>query len=223
VNGLAVREAPMVTSPIAQGYQFDGVQSWEPVGEIRLNAGDSVWVQLGPMPIGDTVWYLVWPGEGQVPWDSNGDFETVGGWDPAWVAAAVGEDEYLSLYRRSDPSENTPWPTGGPQTLMIAGTGDYMSDPQVQHDLFGLSWAVTADDHPSPCAFEVTLLPDDAAEPVLAVDVSTSGFEQGPQTGPSAVLNTPWEPSAGSSSSSFTVSISSGCTWAVMLWPLAHD
>jgi hypothetical protein len=216
VNGLAVRQSPSLTSPLAQGSRFDGAQT-VPTGDVRLNAGEFVSVELGSLPIGDVVWYLVWPAE-----DARFHYAPTLGWQ-GWVAASVGEDEYLSWYRRTESSEYESWTSEGPQTLMVSGTGDYESEPQVQHDMFAFYWAVAADDHPSPCAFSVTMRSEGRAEPVTAIETSTSGVDLGPTDGPSSVLNTPWAPAAETSSDTFTVSISSGCTWAVRLWPLAHD
>jgi len=226
VNGLAVRQAPSLTSPLAQGYRNDAV-TMVPTGDVRLNAGDFVSVHLGPLPIGDTVWYMVWPAEDArlhysptATWDSNGDIETVGGSDPAWVAASVSEDQYLTLYQRPSTSEIEQFlPVG----LTLSGMGDYESEPQARHDLFLFNWAAAVDDHPSPCAFSVTLVPEDGAEPVVAIETSTSDVAQGPLGGPGAVPSTPWGPSAGSSWDSFTVSITSGCTWTVGLHALHHD
>jgi len=89
VNGLAVRVAPTLTSPLAQGVG----ENAEPMGDVRLGVGDFVSVQLGPLPIGEIVWYLVWPAEdarlgySTLWWDTNGD-DPDGGVNPGWVAAS---------------------------------------------------------------------------------------------------------------------------------------
>ena len=213
----------MLTSPLAQGYR-DVVGTAQPTGDVRINAGYFVSVHLGPLRNGDTVWYLVWPAEDArfhyntgIWWDSNGDFDTVGGVDPGWVAASVGDDQYLTQYRQAEP-------TGiGEGFLMLSGTGDYESGPLPRYDLWGFNWAVAANDHPSPCAFAVTLVPEEGAEPFVAVKTSTIDVEQGPVTGPRSQIGMPWGPSAGGSWDAFTVSISSGCTWTVGLWLHGHD
>jgi hypothetical protein len=212
-----------VTSPLALGYESVG-GTVQPIGDVRLDAGYYVSVQLGPLRNGDTVWYLVWPAVdarfnyNPGPWwDSNGDFQTVGGVDPGWVAASVGDDQYLSFYRRPDPSEIAS------DHLMVAGTGDYASGPLPRHDLWLFQWAVAVDGRPSPCAFSVTTVPAAGEEPVVAIDTSTTDVDAGPATGIGSMLSVPWGPSAGGSWDSFTVSISSGCTWAVGLWLLGHD
>ena len=193
---------------LAQGRGLDG----SALGDVRLNVGDFVSVQLGPLPIGDTVWYQVWPAE-----DARLNYSTVW-WDTGWVAASVGADQYLVLHRRPEPSEYESWPPGGPHALMVSGTGDYTSGPQPRHDLFRLDWALALDDYPPPCSFSVTLVPESGAEAVVAIATSTSEVELGP-----SFPNTPWGASAGDSWDTFTVSIRTECTWAVGLWPEAHD
>jgi hypothetical protein len=47
VNGLAVRVSPTLSSPLAQGI--------ERAGDVRLDAGDYVSVELGRLAIGDVV------------------------------------------------------------------------------------------------------------------------------------------------------------------------
>lgn len=227
VDGLAVRVSPSLGSSLAQGFRSMPDNTLEPIGDVRLNAGDFVSVHLGPLLIGDTIWYMVWPAEdgrlnfSTVWWDTNGD-DPVGGVNPGWVAASVGEEQYLALERRPDSSEYESWAPGGPKTLVISGTGDYTSEPQARHDLYGLNWAAAASDGPSPCSFSVTLVPEAGAESVVVVDTSISDIEQGPMSGPDSIPNTPWGASA-DSWDSFTVSIRSGCSWVVRLSPLPHD
>jgi hypothetical protein len=230
VDGLAVRSAPSVISPLAKVYRWNG-QTHLAIGDARLAAGDYVSVELGPLQIGDTVWYLVWPAEDarlhyspSQSWDANGDFETNGGNDPAWVAASVAEDQYLTLFRTTDPSEYANWPAGGPMTVMVSGTGDYMSEPQVQHDMYDFDWAAAVPDQAVPCSFSVTLVPEDGAEPVLVIETAVADSEQGPTQGPAGVVDTPWDGSAGHPGDAlFRVSVRSGCAWAFKLEPLPHD
>ncbi len=220
VNGLAVRVSPTLSSPLAQGI--------ERTGDVRLDAGDYVSVELGPLLIGDVVWYLVWPAEdarlnySTLWWDTNGD-DPVGGVNPGWVAAAVGEDQYLSLYRPTDPSEYTSWPAGGPMTLMVSGSGDYVSEPHVQHDRFSIRWAVAVQHQAAPCSFSVALLPEDGAEPVVVIDTSVDDVIEGPVPGPTGVVHAPWGASAGDLGDLFRVVVRSGCAWTLKLTPLPHD
>ena len=208
-----------------QGDLVVGVPVAEPIGVVRLNEGDYVSVHLGPMPIGDTIWYLVWPAEGAMLFHSKISWNTAAsdgsGSSPGWVAASVGADIFLSLYRRPDPSEYGFGSAGRPATLMTDGRGDYESGPQARHDLFWIYWAVAARDS-SPCAFSMTLRPDGEAAQVVAVAATTSGLLQGPLTGPDSP-DTPWGRAAGGDWETFTLAIDSTCTWAIRLAPMAHD
>ena len=221
VNGLAVRVSPTLSSPLAQGIERSG--------DVRLDAGDYVSVELGPLISDDVVWYLVWPAEdarlhySTLWWDTNGD-DPIGGVNPGWVAASVGEDQYLTLYRPTDPSEYGSWPAGGPMTLMASGTGDYVSEPHVQHDLFGFAWAAAVHDQPSPCSFSVTLVPQDGSEPMVVIETEVADVEQGPVSGQAGLVHTSWGASAGDPGDPlFSVSVRSTCAWTMKLAPLPHD
>jgi hypothetical protein len=227
VTGLAVRVEPARSSPLMHGYRVQSDP--EDLGEVRLNPGDLVNVWLGPLTIGDTVWYLVQPGpdaagnySGDILWRSSSDSLAP---TSGWVAASVGQDQYMALERRPDPSEYESWSNipGGPHTLTASGKGNYDSGPQIRHDMYAFTWAVAVDSAPPPCAFAVRLLPDDGSDPVIGIDRSTAAFNQGPMEGLGSVLNTPWPGSAGGTTETFTVSIRSGCTWTIGLQPLAHD
>jgi hypothetical protein len=230
VDGLAVRSGPSVTSSLAKVYRWNG-ETHVAIGDARLSAGDYVSVELGPLQIGDTVWYLVWPAEDARlhynpggSWDANGDFETDGSNDPGWVAASVAQDQHLTLYRPTDPSEYESWPEGGPRTLLASGTGDYLSEPLVQHDMYDFDWAAAVQDRPVPCSFSVTLLPEDGAEPVLAIEAAVADTDVGPVSGIEGIVDTPWAGSAGQTGDPlFRVSVRSECTWTLKLAPLAHD
>jgi hypothetical protein len=213
VKGLAVRAAPMRSSPLVQGNRFDGT-SVVPVGEIRLNIGDFVSVQLGPLPIGDTVWYLAWPAQ-----DARLHYSLVT-WinGPGWVAASVGKDQYLTLYRRPETSEVEEYMPVG---LTVSGTGNYESKPQARSDLFAFGWAIALNDAPAPCPFSVSLVPAFGAEAVVAVETSTTGVTPGPAQGPDSQINATWP--AGGTWDSYTVSIRSTCTGTVGLHVLGHD
>ena len=188
---------PKPQSPLAQGIKRvthdTAPDTLTSAGDVRLEAGDYVSVDLGPLAIGDVVWYRVWPAEdaqlhySTLWWDTNGD-DPVGGVNPGWVASSVGEDQYLTLYRPTDPSEYEAWSAEGPMTLMASGTGNYVSEPYVQHDLFDFEWAAAVDDQSAPCSFSVTLLPENGAEPVIAIETSIAHVEQGPESGIAGLL-----------------------------------
>jgi len=224
VNGLAVRDAPLLSSSVVAGYRWDfragGLQ--EPVAEVRLGAGNTVIVELGPLPIGDTVWYQV-SSVGHVEPSTGGEPAFDYAWAGAsWVAASVGDDQYLTLSQRLDPHDFALEPFGpdGPRVFTISGTGDYESGPQPRYDLFTLRWAVALDSHPEPCAFSVSLVPENGPEAEVVVETSTSDVKQGPRSGPNSIRDLPWGQSAGGPWDSFNVSIRSGCTWTLTLVPL---
>jgi hypothetical protein len=62
------------------------------------------------------------------------------------------------------------------------------------------------------CSFSVALLPE-RAEPLIAVESSTADVTQG-----GSQIHAPWGPSE-----TFTVSITSACTWTIGLHGLGHD
>jgi hypothetical protein len=218
VNDLAVRVKPYLNQPLATASTFDGAKL-NVIGPVRLNAGDYVSVDLGPVKIGETTWYRVFPAEGgrlhysTVNWDTNGTID--GALEPAWVAATVGPDVYLSLYQANQPE---PWMSGLP--LLVSGAGDYVSGPLQSTDLFLLNWVYLIDDQLAPCDFRVTLASIGGGEGVVAVDASTIGaFEEG-SVGLGQGDGTPV---AGEGVDTFELRVASGCEWTLRLEPLPHD
>jgi hypothetical protein len=218
VNSLAVRVKPYTTEPLATGLRFDGTRL-NPIGPVRLNVGDYVSVELGPVKIGDTTWYRVWPAAGGsaayslTSWDTNGVYDDGNG--PAWVAASVGSDVYLTLHEAAHPE---PWMSGLP--LLAAGAGNYVSGPLQSTDLFTLDWAYLIDDQLAPCEFRITLGPVGGAGGVLVVDESTIvAFEEGNRGLGDA--NGTWV--AGKGVDPFELRVVSGCEWTLRLEPQPHD
>ena len=223
VNRLAARTAPRRSAGLVHGYSLGGPTPIDG-GLIRLSKGDFVSVQLGPLKVGDTVWYLVWPADGDrlhqsgLDWYAGPPGTTAGG--PAWVAASVGNDEYLTFHRRPEKAEIEEFlPIG----TSAAGTGgDYESAPVPRHDFFLLDWAAAAPTSGTSCLLNVSLVPADADfEPKVGVDTSTSTVKVSSLTG--KPLNTPWLPAAEGSWTSFTVQVDGTCTWAFNLSRLDHD
>lgn len=220
VNSLAVRVKPYTDLPLATGSTFDGTK-WNTIGPLRLNAGDYVSVELGPVKIGDTTWYRVWPAEGgrlhfsTVNWDTNGVID--GATEPAWVAAAVGADVYLTLHKAFEFDRSL---TGLPPTVLVSGIGNYVSEPLENHDLLGLGWVYLIDDQLAPCGFRVTLEPVAGGAGVVAVDSSTTGaFEAG-----SVGLGTgDRTPVVGEEFEPFLLRVHSDCEWSLRLDWEAHD
>jgi hypothetical protein len=223
VNALAVRVGPYTDLPLATAYTWDGATlTFQAIGEVTLNAGDFVSVDLGPIQIGDTTWYRVWPAEGgQLHYSTvNWDTKNNGGnpVEPGWVAASVGPDIYMTLHQAF---EHDPFATGGlPPTLLVSGIGDYVSGPIEAHDLFVLSYVYVIDDQLAPCDFTVTVEPVAGGEGVVVVSKSTIGaFEEGGEglgTGDrTPVVGEAFEP--------FHVRVSSGCEWSLRLEAAGHD
>ena len=60
VNRLAARLAPDTSAALVHAFNLSGPAPVD-AGSVRLSKGDFVSVELGPLKIGNTVWYLVWP------------------------------------------------------------------------------------------------------------------------------------------------------------------
>jgi len=215
VNRLAVRAAPYIDMPLATGWTLDGKST----GDVRLNIGDFVSVDLGGVKIDDTTWYRVFPAEnGQfmystVWWDTkNNGANPV---EPGWVAAAVGPDVYLTFH---EAPQSEPWLAGLP--LLVSGAGNYLSGPLQSTDLFTLNWAYLIDDQLAPCDFRVTLAAVGGGEEVVAVDASTIGaFEEGGV----GLGNGDGTPIVGEGVDTFELRVASGCEWTLRLEPQPHD
>jgi hypothetical protein len=211
VNALAVRTAPDASSPLVTGYRIDGTS----IGDVRLNQGDYVSVELGPLQIGDMTWYRVWPDEGgqrgfsTISWDTDGTIPNPV--EPGWVAASVGTDQYLSLH---DADEFDPDAMGGlPVPLLLSGTGDYLSEPQDGFDLYRLLWAAAIDGQDPPCDFTVELLPVGGGSGDVAVAASFSeAFAEGQAQVERIGTFDPYQ-----------LAVSSGCEWSLNLEALGHD
>lgn len=218
VNGLAVRVKPYTDLPLATGWTLDGAV-YTSIGNVRLNTGDFVSVDLGPLQIEDRTWYRVWPAEdgrlhySTVQWSTKEHVPPIFG--PGWVAAASGPDVYLTLQKADEP---VPWLSGLP--LLVSGTGDYVSGPLESTDLVALRWVYLIDDQSAPCDFTVALEPMSGGEALVAVDRSTIGaYEEG-----EAWLGTgDGVPVVGNAGEPFRLRVTSGCEWSLLLEPQAHD
>lgn len=222
VDRLAARVQPKRSSALVHLYDTTGESPLDR-GEVRLKKGDYVSVQLGPIRVGATVWYLVWPATGTTLHGAGAGWYTGSPADvspgPAWVAASVDADVYLTFHRRPDVEEIEAFE---PLGLNAAGTGPFESAAQPRHDGWLLHWAAAAPDSGSSCSFRVTLAPSDAAvaarEPL---DTSTSGVKVSPIQG--TFVSAPWLPAAPGSWETFTLQVAGTCRWAVRLTPLHHD
>lgn len=215
VDGLAVRIAPFSHMPLATGWE-DGTRN---IGEVRLSAGDYVSVDLGPLQIGETTWYRVWPAENAqlhystLWWDTKNDGANPV--EPGWVAAAVGDDAYLSLHAHT---AREPWLDGLP--LLLSGTGDYESDAFEGFDLYSIDWAYVIDEQLAPCDLTASIANIDGSESMVVVDSSTIGAYQ---EGADGIGAGDRAPVVGTDFVSLVLRISSGCEWTLRLEALPHD
>jgi hypothetical protein len=222
VDRLAARIAPNRTAALVHAYDISGPAPIDG-GLVRLNKGDFVSVQLGPLRIDDTVWYLVWPAPGAklhpggLQWYTGlpPDSSPV----PAWVAGSVGADVYLSLQRRPDTAEIEAYMPIG---LNTAGSGNYESAPLPRHDLFLIDWAAAAPKQGTSCSFSLSLAPaDEDVAPEVVIKTSTTSVKVSELNGFGA--NVPWLPIPAGAWDTFTIRVTSTCTWALRFVRLDHD
>jgi hypothetical protein len=199
--------------PLATGYR-DGTN----IGDVRLNAGDYVSVELGPLTLGDTTWYRVWPAEGgqlhysSVWWDTKGD----GGnpVEPGWIATDIGTTSHVSL---ATDSEREPWLDGLP--LLLAGTGPFETAPFEGTDYYSVDWVYAIDDQLAPCEFTVEMVSADRSS-VEVVSSSTIGAFESGSTRAGRADGTPV---VGAELGPLVLRISSGCEWVVRVEGVPHD
>ncbi len=211
VNSLAARIAPKRSAALVHAYDITGPAPIDG-GLVRLDKGDLVSVQLGPVPVGDTVWYLVWPMTGGVQWYTTPPI--AGSPLPAWIAASVGS----SVYTKFDHAGMD----DGSGSVSAAGRGGYVSAPQPRHDVFQLWWAAATPSSGESCSFKIALVPEDADfDAKVELQTTTTTVKVSPlgATGVSA----PWLPAPAGSWETFTVEVTSTCNWAFRLVRLEHD
>jgi hypothetical protein len=214
VDNLAVRTAPFTSSPLATAWR-----NGEMIGEARLGAGDYVSVELGPLQIGDTTWYRVWPAENAelnfstIDWDTKGDGPNPV--EPGWMATDVGDETYVSLFR---PADVTPTVEGLP--LLLSGTGNVESEPFEGFDLYLLDWAYVIDGQDAPCDFAVELTSADDGDSVDVVASSTIGaFEEGANPIGAGDRN----PIIGEEIAPLVLKVRSDCEWSLRFDARPHD
>ena len=222
VNNLAVRAQPRRTAALVHAYELGGPAPIDH-GLVRLSRGDFVSVHLGPVQVGSTVWYLVYPSldgafhTSPITWYTQHPSEGTPG--PGWMAASVGNDVYATVVREPSDGELEGFEPIG---LNAAGTGAYVSPPQPRHDGWSFTWSAASPRSGDPCTVHVQLVPADATvEPVTAVQTTTSGVKASARGG--KFLTAPWLPAPAGSWDTFTVQVSGSCRWAIRLTPLHHD
>ena len=222
VDRLAVRKQPKRSAALVHAYELDGPTPVDH-GLVRLSAGSFVSVHMGPVTIGETVWYLVWPSESGTMHESSiawyTEHPSEGGPGPGWMATQVGDDIYATLFRKPGATELESYE---PLGLTAAGTGPYVSAPQPRHDGWAFTWAAATPVPDTSCEVRVQLVPADGDfVPLTALDTSTSGVKVSPVAG--SFTAAPWLPAAAGSWSTFIVEVTGTCRWALRLTPLHHD
>lgn len=223
VNSLAARIAPKRSAALVHAYDISGPAPVDK-GSVRLDKGEFVSVELGPLPIGDTVWYLVWPAPGAKLHPGGTEWYTKPPNDGSplagWVAASVGKDVYMSLQRRPDASEIEMF---APSGVPAAGLGNYASAPQPRHDGFLFWWAAAAPVSGTTCSVKVELVPSDGDfDPKVALaTTTTTTVKIGPLAG--TFTSAPWLPAPDGSWETFTIQVTSTCNWAIRVLRLEHD
>jgi hypothetical protein len=214
VDNLAVRRAPFTSVPLATAYR-----NGEEIGEARLDAGDFVSVELGPLQLGDITWYRVFPAEdGQlmsssIQWDTKNDGPNP--IEPGWIATAEGDSAYATL---SAPAADDGVFEGLP--LLVSGSGDFVSTQFEGFDLYLLTWAFAIDDTDAPCDFHVELAEAEGSASVTVHESSTIGaFEEGV----SPIGAGDRSPIVGDDFVPLVMQIRSGCEWSVRLEAQPHD
>lgn len=220
VNNLAVRIAPTRDARLVHQYLVLGTTASD-LGEVRLNKGDQVKVQMGPLVVGTATWYLVWPAAGGSLNDQTSnwyDAKPLAGQPvPAWVATSVSGNAYATLGRRPTTTEIAAVEDAG---LVVAGTGDYVSPPQPRSDLFQLYWAATSTATNASCSIKGSLVPDDADfDPLDVLNTSTTSVKFAPLSGD----RVEWTSAGSAQWSTFSLQLVTTCRWALRLVVLGHD
>ncbi len=213
---------PKRTAALVHAYELGGPAPIDH-GLVRLDKGAFVSVHLGPVQVGQTTWYLVWPsvsGEfhtSPITWYTEHPSEGSPG--PGWMAASVGDDVYATLVREPNDAELEGFEPIG---LNAAGSGRFASAPQPRHDGWAFTWAAASPEPGDPCTILVELVPaDPAVDRVTAIETTTSSVKVSAVVG--KFLTAPWLPAPAGSWEAFTVAVSGTCRWAIRLTPLHHD
>jgi hypothetical protein len=220
VNKLAVRVAPTRDARLVHQYLILGTKASD-LGEVRLNKGDQVKVQMGPLIIGTTTWYLVWPASGGTLNDQTTNWYDVkplaGQPVPAWIATTVSGNAYATLDLRPTTAEIAAVEEPG---LVVAGTGNYVSPPMPRHDAFQLYWGATTTGTSASCAIKILLVPDDADfDPLDVLATTTTSVKVSPLNGTAEL----WSHATSATWATFSVEVTTTCRWAIRLIRLEHD
>ena len=152
-SGLAVRGSPFTYVGIVAGFTRADETSgtWVPgAAEVRLGAGDTVRLGLGPLCVAERCWYEVFNADPLVGWDAdhNGQPEEIG---RGWVASGDADGDYLEFSAEG-------------VTEVVSASGRSSQAPigfRIDQDGIGIAviWAM-ATDGLAPCDLVVKLHPD---------------------------------------------------------------
>lgn len=168
VNGVAVRRAPLLTATLVSGWRLNEAtpQMEKVVDEVRLSAAHILTVDLGPLVLGDMVWYRVHNlrpddrADDGLTWDATDDGPP-GALEPGWIAFSVGADRYVQLAEKLSDAT----------AVSLAGSGDYVSESLPAFDLLRLDWAQAIDEQLAPCDLRIVFQPGE----VVLADTSLIG------------------------------------------------
>ena len=210
VDRLAVRRGPSTASGLVLGARWEAdKQAWiETDREVRLNAGDTVTVVLGPIQRDGYLWYHVQdatqrPLEQERRWISDGD-DVYG--DAGWIATSGPDGAFVEAL-------DTP-ALEGPLPLVFAGggSGTYQSAPIAGQDglVLGGRYALSTGDW-APCYLSVAIEPtgDKLLETSLAGAIDQGRLEQTPylSDGPYRVRVTAGVPDKPEAECSWAISV----------------
>jgi hypothetical protein len=217
VDRLPVRVAPLSHMPLATGWR-DGTTE---IGDVRLDTGDFVSVDLGPLHVGDTTWYRVRPAENaqldvsSVVWDTK--FDGPNGVEAGWIAAAEGDEERVSLFQEA---VHEPFLDGLP--LLVSATGDLETETFEGYDRYLIEWAyASVDEQPEHCGFYVALVTPDRTASFVILDQGYSGvgaFHEGV----AEIGGGDGVPVVGEDFVPVFLLTASECTWSIRLEGVPH-
>jgi hypothetical protein len=165
VNGLAVRTAPEASAPLVAAYRYDVDTNQEVLvtDAVRLNDGNFLWIEDGPLIIQGIPWYRVGNSARQADltvhllgWDADGDeFHS----DYAWVAGGHGTSVYLVADEPPPPPPDEPVYGDAPDLYaLMHAIGDARSELFELDAPVGIRW-YAADPEGGSCRLTMKLEP----------------------------------------------------------------
>ena len=214
VNGLAVRSGPGSEYPLVAGYRWDNATNSEilETNSVRVDDGYYLWVEDGPIIIGNVAWYHVgnWSRQStdegpdrNLRWDADGDeFRS----DYGWVAGADGSNAFLVAAEPVPDPPGTPVYGGAPDPYAFEhGIGTGRTQAFVPGAPVGIRW-FAADPDGASCRITMTLQP--LGIEMLSTEVA--GWDGGDNWWPQ---DSAWE--AQLPSGDYWIDIDTDCSWSL--------